>query len=367
MVGERCFVNSEACPRGAEQEVALGGGGKSSEENRPSHEGPIWSVPQDLRPIYAPIQEEIAQVEQLLQQELTSEFPALEELMQYGFRLGGKRLRPALVLLSGRACGQLRAEHLLAAAIVELIHTATLIHDDVLDGATLRRHLLTVNARWNTEASVLLGDYLFTHAMCLATRLEDLKVYRLLGETTRRVCEGELRQVQQRGNWRLSEGEYLDIIKEKTAALCQCACDLGAYFAGASEGQHEVLRRYGSDLGVAFQITDDLLDLIGEEQRVGKSLGTDLTKQKLTLPLIRLLNQLDEHQRPEVETLLREATPSSRPLLLQWLERTDALTYSQQKAEQYIQQAKSYLTELAPSAARNALAQLADFVLIRQH
>jgi len=338
-----------------------------SAEAASAPKGLAWHAPQDLRPIYEPIQEEIAQVERFLQGELTSRFPALDELMRYGFRLGGKRIRPALVLLSAKATGQIRPEHILVAAVVELIHTATLIHDDVLDEATLRRHLLTINARWNTESSVLLGDYLFTHALCLSTRLEDLSVYRLLGETTRTLCEGELRQVQNRGNYQITEEEYLDIIGEKTAALCQCASYLGAYYAGASAEQLEALRRYGSDLGVAFQITDDLLDLLGDEQAVGKSLGTDLAKQKFTLPLIRLLSQLSEQQRPTVLELLSQPIPTVRPRLLQWLDRTQAIRYCQQKAEEYIHRAQSHLEVLSPTAAKTALAQLADFVLSRRH
>ena len=342
-------------------------GQSGSPEPASALEGPAWRMPEELRPIYEPIQQEIAQVEQFLQAELRSRFPALDELMRYGFRLGGKRMRPALVLLSAKAIGPIRPEHILVAAVVELIHTATLVHDDVLDEATLRRHLLTINARWNTESSVLLGDYLFTHALCLATRLEDLSVYRVLAETTRTLCEGELRQVQQRGQYSLSEEEYLDIIWAKTAALCECACGLGAYYAGASPTEHQALRRYGSDLGVAFQITDDLLDLIGDEQRVGKSLGTDIAKQKITLPLIHLLRQLNDPERNRLIELLGQPIQSSRPLLRRYCEQTDAALYTLQKAAEYIRRAKSHLELVPPSPARTALEQLADFVLAREH
>lgn len=330
-------------------------------------QSPVWVAPDDLRPVYATIQTEMARVEQSLEEELSSRFPAVDELMKYSFRLGGKRMRPALVLLSAQATGPIRQEHILVGAVVEIIHTATLIHDDVLDEATLRRHLLTVNARWNTESSVLLGDYLFTHALCLATRLEDLFIYRLLGETARTLCEGELRQVQYRGNFQITEEEYLEIIWEKTAALCQCACCLGAYLAGASEAEREALRQYGSDLGVAFQITDDLLDLVGEEDAVGKSLGTDLAKKKLTLPLIHLLRQVEEPDRRKVLEILQQPMPRVRPELIEWLERTQAIRYTQQKAQEYIYRAQSQLTILSPSPARTALAQLADFVLSRRH
>ncbi len=171
-----------------------------------------------------------------------------------------------------------------------MIHTATLVHDDVLDSARVRRRVATVNAVWGVQTSVLLGDYLFTHAFHLASTLDDVRACRLIGEATDRVCEGELCQVLQRGNLDLTEAEYFDIIDGKTAELTACCCHLGALYSGASPEVVQALARYGRCVGLAFQIADDLLDLVGEEKTTGKSLGTDVEQQKLTLPLIYLLD-----------------------------------------------------------------------------
>ncbi len=188
---------------------------------------------QALRGLYEPVASELEEVEALLQRELSSDNPFVDRLAQHGARLGGKRLRPALVLLSAKACGGVRPEHLTLAAMVEVIHTATLIHDDVLDEATIRRHLDTVNARWNNEVSILLGDYLLARAICLASSLDENFACRAISESARHMCEGELRQIESRGNFDLSEGDYFEIIAGKTATLTACCCGLGSHYAGA--------------------------------------------------------------------------------------------------------------------------------------
>src|SRR5262245_50733822 len=246
--------------------------------------------PELLQSLYAPVAAELAEVEALLKAELRSDYPFVDELVRYGCLLGGKRLRPALLLLTAQAVGgRIEREHITLATVVEMIHTATLVHDDVLDEAHMRRHLATVNARWDNEASVLLGDFLFTHAFYLASTLDSVVGCRLIGRATNIVCEGELRQKGSRGNFNLSEVEYLEIVEAKTAELTAVSCRLGALFAGASEGLVEQMDGFGRDLGIAFQIADDLLDVQGEEKTTGKSLGTDLEKQKPTLPIIRAL------------------------------------------------------------------------------
>ena len=176
--------------------------------------------PQLLQTLYAPIAAELAEVEALLKAELCSDYPFVDELVRYGCLLGGKRLRPALLLLTAKAVGgRVQSEHITLGTVVEMIHTATLVHDDVLDEAHMRRHLATVNARWDNEASVLLGDFLFTHAFYLASTLDSVLGCRLIGRATNIVCEGELRQKGSRGNFDLSEVEYLEIVEAKTAEL----------------------------------------------------------------------------------------------------------------------------------------------------
>jgi len=327
--------------------------------------GPVPFAAGRLRDLYAPIQAELEQVEAILRGELHSDFPFVDALVRHGFQLGGKRLRPALVLLSGKAAGTLGAEHPVLAAVVELVHTATLIHDDVLDEAAVRRHLETVNSRFGNEASVLLGDYLFARAVCLAARLDNLYVCRVVSEAVRVMCEGELRQVGTRGNFELSEAEYLDIVAAKTAELCSCCCRLGAYFAGGSVPQVEALAQYGRHLGVAFQIVDDLLDVRGSEAVVGKSLGTDLLKQKPTLPVISLLARVSPAERDQVLAILRESDGHAAEALAPWLQRYEALAYAEAQARSHVRLAQKALEPLPPSPIRDTLVQLADFVALR--
>jgi octaprenyl-diphosphate synthase len=319
-----------------------------------------------LRGLYAPIAEELEAVESLLQRELSSNNPFVDRLAQHGFRLGGKRLRPALVLLSAKACGGIRPEHLTLAAMVEVIHTATLIHDDVLDEATIRRHLDTVNARWNNEVSILLGDYLLARAICLASSLDDNFACRAISESARHMCEGELRQIESRGNYDISEADYFEIIAGKTAALTACCCGLGSHYAGAELAVCEALSRYGHDVGVAFQIADDVLDMVGEEAAVGKSLGTDLLKQKATLPLIRLLGTVAPSQRAEITALLSRSGNHHRDVLRPWFERHDAISYARQRAGEFTRRACDELATLPGTEAHQSLVGLTKFVVDRR-
>src|SRR5262249_39735266 len=193
------------------------------------------------------------------------------------------------------------------AAVVEMIHTATLVHDDVLDSATVRRHVATVNAGWGNQTSILLGDYLFTHAFHLSSTIGDVRACRIIGESTNRVCCGELHQVTERGNFDLGEDAYFAIIDGKTAELTSCACRLGALYADSSNEVIEGLARFGRYLGLAFQIADDLLDIVGEERSAGKSLGTDLDQKKLTLPLIYYLAQAAPDEKAKALAILDAA------------------------------------------------------------
>jgi octaprenyl-diphosphate synthase len=324
-------------------------------------------TPQELRSLYAVVSDELLQVDELLRKELTSDYPFVDKLAQHGFRLGGKRLRPALVLLSAKLCGGIAADHVKLAAAVEMVHTATLVHDDVLDEAAIRRHLDTVNARWDNEASILLGDYLFARSLCLVASVSDPFAVRSLIDASRRVCEGELRQVGARGDYDLAEAEYLEIIDGKTAALCACCCEIGAHYAGASAEETAALTRFGGKLGVAFQIVDDLLDVLGDEKTTGKSLGTDLIKQKPTLPLIRLLGQSSSEHRAEMIEVLSNTTEHHREALWPWLKNSDAIEYTKQKATQFVEEASAELVIWPNAPSRESLVGIARFVIDRRH
>ncbi len=316
--------------------------------------------------LYAPIADELAASEELLRGELTSDDPFVDGLVKHAFRLGGKRLRPALVLLSGKAIGSLSRDHVVLAAVLEMIHTATLVHDDVLDEASIRRHRETINAKNDNEASVLVGDFLFTHSFYLASSLQTTYACRTIGRSTNIVCAGELRQINSRGNFDLTEAEYLSIIEAKTAELCACCCRLGGHYAGATTAVEDALDRYGRNLGIAFQIADDMLDLVGDEESMGKSLGTDLEKQKLTLPLIRLLAQSMPAERTEIREILSAPSRTDRGQIMLWLERGDALVYARDMARAYADQARLETEILPPGEARDVLVALSELVVSRQ-
>jgi octaprenyl-diphosphate synthase len=308
---------------------------------------------------------DLDEMERAFVRSLQSPRPHVAELISHLGHYRGKRLRPTLLLLTARACGRVTSAHPVLGAVVEMIHTATLVHDDVLDSATLRRHVATVNANWGNQCSILLGDYLFTHAFHLASTLGDARACEIIGAATNRVCEGELQQVRERGNLALTEEEYFSIIDGKTAELTACCCRLGALYSGAREDVVEALARYGRALGVAFQIADDLLDIVGEERTTGKSLGTDLDQQKLTLPLIRLLRQAPAEQVSRVEQILRSPGNHKREALQPHLAGTDALAYARRRAEDFAACAREELECLPPSEARAVLENLTEQVVRR--
>jgi octaprenyl-diphosphate synthase len=314
---------------------------------------------------YAPVRADLVEVESLLARTLKSRYERIAALVDHVKHYRGKRLRPALLLLVARACGRVVPAHHILGAVVEMVHTATLVHDDVLDNATVRRHVATVNAEWGVPASILLGDYLFTHAFHLAATTGSADACRLIGDATNRTCEGELCQGLQRGNLELTEDEYLDLIDGKTADLISCCCRLGAQFSGASAETVERLARYGRGLGLAFQIADDLLDLVGEERAAGKSLGTDLEQQKMTLPLIRLLGGASAPAAGRLRQLLAAPGNHKRELLRPFLDNSDALTYAMRRARELAARARGELECLPPSPCRTILEALTERVVKR--
>ena len=309
---------------------------------------------------YAPIWQDLQRVETILLDTLSTKQPGVQPLIRHLEKYRGKRLRPALLLLTAKACGGVQHAHHVLSAVVEMIHTATLVHDDVLDEASTRRHVDTVNALWGNKASILLGDYLFTHAFHLTSTLGDARACEIIGDATNRVCAGELHQVCQRGNLSLNEDEYFAIIEGKTAELTACCTKLGAMYAGESEEVVERLTRFGRYLGMAFQIADDVLDLVGQEETTGKSLGTDIEQKKLTLPLIHLLETSDSTSAGEVRHILENGHPQKRQALQPFLTKTSSIQYAQERAEQLSAQAQAELACLPPSPCREILHQMAS-------
>lgn len=330
---------------------------------------PLLQTPLEVAPapqaFAAPIAGDLVEMERVLARTLGSSKPHVARMVEHLNHYRGKRLRPVLLLLTARACGNVGHAHHVLAAVVEMIHTATLVHDDVLDSASVRRHVATVNAGWGNHASILLGDYLFTHAFHLASTLGDARACEIIGDATNKVCEGELNQVCERGNLDLSEEDYFAIIEGKTAELTACCCRLGALYSGASDETVLKLARYGRSLGMAFQIADDLLDLVGEERTTGKSLGTDLEQQKLTLPLIRLLNHAPADMHSLVKQILHSPGNHKREALAPFLAESGALAYARHRAEDFAREARSQLACLPPSECHAILEKLTERVVHR--
>jgi octaprenyl-diphosphate synthase len=304
-------------------------------------------------------------VDRLFHDELRSDLPSVNALVKHVSRFRGKMLRPMLVLLCGQTCGKLTDAHVTIATVVEMVHMATLVHDDVLDEAELRRKGATINHLRGNEAAVLLGDYLISHSYHLCSGLDSQLASRSIACTTNEVCEGELLQIHHRNNIDLDELTYLEIISRKTASLCATCCQLGATFAGASQEVVEKLETYGRSLGIAFQIQDDILDIVGEVEAVGKTLGIDVEKGKMTLPMIHFLRTAPaEHGallRSLVESRDADRTERIRNLILP----SRSIEYAQDRARRLVDRARGSLSELPDTEARRVLDLMAEFVVSR--
>ncbi len=335
---------------------------------------------------------ELTDVEARFAAELISDLTCVNELVQHVERYRGKMLRPMLVLVSGMACGATRAgtgsrnatsdltdSHRVVATVVEMVHMATLVHDDILDDAEMRRKGATVNALTGNEAAVMLGDYLISHAYHLCSSLGTPWISRHIADTTNTVCEGELLQLANRNNWDLDEGTYFEIIRRKTASLTGSCCQLGATLHGVADGGDalaEAMYTYGEQVGIAFQVVDDLLDLVGEEQTVGKSLGRDLAKGKLTLPLIHYLKTADPAKRANMLALVKavglhengngDAEDARVAEVRRLILASDAIPYARQWSGKLVERAKRSLDVLPESVAKSLLLDMADAVLTRR-
>ncbi len=319
-----------------------------------------------LAELFNSIADDLEEGARIFRDELRSEQPFIRDLCEHIERFHGKQLRPALVLLTGQACGGARPEHRVLAAVVEMVHLATLVHDDVLDEADIRRRSATVSRQWGNESAVLLGDFLFSHAFRLCSSLDDQFASQLIGRTAVTLCSGEMMQVSNCDNHDLTEAEYFEIIKGKTAALIGTCCLLGARYADADERAVRRMNEFGVGLGTAFQIIDDLLDLIGDEREVGKSLGRDVDKGKLTLPLIHYLRTCTSPRRKEMLALLRGDNARRDGQIAALLADSDSLEYARQTAHKHVRNSLDILAELPPTEARTSLTAMAEFIVARR-
>lgn len=313
--------------------------------------------------LHEPIAAHLERVRAVVDETLGSDVPVVDRLCRHVGRLRGKMLRPVLLLLSGQACGQVREEHYTLAAVVEMVHMASLVHDDVLDEAEIRRGEVTVNRMTTNETAVILGDFLISRAFLLCSRLSCRATREIVGSAAASVCEGELVQLSRRGDWRLTEQEYLAIIERKTAALMAASCELGAMQSGADAETVRRLRGYGRSFGVAFQIIDDVLDITGRQEREGKSLGSDARKGKLTLPMIHHLAVATNGSAERMLAYLRAPESQDRGRLRQWLEETNSIEYAYRLARSQAAGAVELLEYLPHSPARAQLEAMARLMV----
>jgi len=322
----------------------------------------------DLSRIYQPIAAELDEVERRIQAQMATYQGVVGQLMGHVAKFAGKRMRPSVCVLTGKSLGRVTTVHYDVAVVAEMIHNATLVHDDVLDEAATRRNLPSVNTKWGTEVSVLFGDYLFAKAFAVCAAIENREVLLTMAETAKVMCLGELLQNVNRFNFDLSEPDYIDIITRKTAYLFGSCAGLGAVASGGDAEMRDAMREFGTQVGIAFQIVDDCLDLTGTESVVGKTLGTDLDKGKITLPLIALFRQLPDRERRELQDYIsRPQKEDKRRTVLDQLESHGLLDYALDRADEFVKEAKGRLTVLPRNEFRDALENLADYVVYRRH
>lgn len=316
-----------------------------------------------LEQVIAPIKASLDQTRCKVEQILRSGYSLLDDCVQQVTNRSGKMLRPAVLLLSGASCGTINSLHIDLAAIQEIIHAATLLHDDVIDRANLRRGQPSANAHWGNVTAVLMGDYLLGRALKTGAHLQNSKMVQLMTEAADTVCRGELLQNLRKADWQLTEEEYLDIIDMKTASLFRCCGYLGAMASNAQQEQTASLGHCAGLLGQVFQVSDDLLDILGSEGKAGKTLGTDLSGRKPTLPVIYWLQSLNDNYREGVlEKINRDPDWT---WIQQQIQQSSCIGQIRQKMKDLAQQAITALEPIPEGDAKNAMALLAQYVAHR--
>jgi octaprenyl-diphosphate synthase len=328
----------------------------------------VEKSPVGLAHIFDAVRLDLDQVEREFARHVESHVAVIPEIGRYIQDSGGKRVRPAVLLMSARLCGFRGDLAILFASVIEFIHTATLVHDDIVDDAELRRGREAVHARWGNDVTVLLGDYLYIKALALALRHDVLPLIRVLCDVTVGMIEGEIYQLTKNGDIDITEDEHFEILRRKTAYLFGGCAQIGGMLGTATEAQAQALRDYGLNLGMTFQIVDDVLDLTGREEVIGKPVASDLREGKMTLPMIYALRRVGAGFRALVEDVVRErqVTPERWREIRAVLAEQRALDYAFDKAGDYARAAReSLLGAFPPSPERDALAALPDYVLAR--
>jgi len=329
--------------------------------------GPSTSTINSMADVWEAYRAELDGVEHQVRQNLDSSVTLVNTVAAHILSSGGKRVRPLLLLLSARLCGYTGREHYQLGSLIEFIHTATLLHDDVVDEADIRRGRRTARKVWGNQISILVGDYLYSKAMAQIVEFRSHGMNEVLAEACTKMAEGEVLQLYYNGNPSMPESDYIKIVEHKTAGLIAAACRMGAILADASEEKQSALFRFGQYLGIAFQVADDTLDYNADGERLGKTLGQDLRQGKATLPLLHLLDHCSEPDRSMIKDRMETRTLSPEDLerILGLMQSAGSLDYAMERARTYIAAAQHELDAFEDSSARRALAVAADYMITR--
>jgi octaprenyl-diphosphate synthase len=310
---------------------------------------------------------DFSDVDRVIRDRLASDVVLVNQVAEYIVGSGGKRLRPLIVILAARACGYNGERHTEAAAIIEFIHTATLLHDDVVDGSELRRGRDTANTVWGNEASVLVGDYVYSRAFEMMVTLGDMRIMDVMASATNKIAEGEVLQLMNANDPDTTEQRYLEVIYRKTAKLFEAGTQVAALLAGVSPALVSAMAQYGKHLGTAFQLIDDVLDYRADREQLGKNLGDDLAEGKPTLPLIHALRHGNAEQQKMIRNAIEHGGLEHLAAITAAIESIGGLEYTARRARQEADLAKAALAALANSPYQTALSELADFAVARTH
>ena len=310
---------------------------------------------------------DIAAMEDGFRESLNSNVYLVSKVGEYILKSGGKRFRPMVLMLCSKLCGYKGDRHIPLAGVVEFIHTATLLHDDVVDNANLRRGSASANTVWGDGASILVGDYLFSKAFSLTVRYGDMKVLQVLSDTTTRMAEGEVLQLLKHSDAATTEAEYLDVVTNKTAVLISAAARIAGILSDSGVEKQNALAEYGMGLGIAYQLMDDCLDYVSTDEDLGKSVGNDLREGKVTMPLIHAVAKATEAERQVIKEAVEgdELTAGQLSEVVAIISRHKGIEYTMERARAYIDNAKQNIEMFGPSAERAALMAIADFVIER--
>ncbi|MDZ4711992.1 MAG: polyprenyl synthetase family protein [bacterium] len=321
----------------------------------------------DLKKISAPIEGELKEFEKQFSDVLRSKVALIDLITKYILKQKGKKIRPILVLLSAKLCGDIGRRTYVAANLVELLHTATLIHDDVVDDAKTRRGLASVNAVWKNKASVLIGDFLLSKGLLISVENNEFDFLQVTSEAVRRMSEGELLQIQKARNFDANEETYFRVISDKTASLIKTCCKLGALSTSKNKDDVDKLGAFGENIGIAFQLRDDILDYTGRKKLLGKSTGNDLKEKKFTLPLIIALKNSPRKRSSEIMKLIKSDRTKKFDEVYEFVIEYGGVDYAVKKIQEYAEQAKASIAGFRNSPAKESMNEFIDFVSKREH